>query len=254
MKAPNFISVEEAKRLPGLRLVLAREVPGPWSVAARLIFDIKGIPYAAVAHIAGEANEDIREWTGQASAPAAILDDERPRSGWSELLLLAEKIAPTPRLIPADENERAQMFGLCYELCGEDGFGWVARCLIFAAQQASGNVPYPSLIAKYASGHEIDHYSKRMNDVVALLDRQLARQAAVGSPYLVGKMLSAADLYWTAFSNMIDGMSEANCVMPDFFRQLGQLMSSYLDGPVPPALIRHRDFILDKYIDTPIRL
>src|SRR3546814_14846295 len=53
--------------------------------------------------------------------------DERPRSTWLEQLYLAERIAPEPRLIPADLDDRTLMFGLCNELCSENGFGWNLR-------------------------------------------------------------------------------------------------------------------------------
>src|SRR3546814_5770445 len=87
----------------------------------------------------GTPNEELKAWTGQTSAPVAMLDDDRPRAHWSEVLILAEQLAAEPRLIPADQDERTLMFGLCHEICGDDGLGWNARLLIFATQQAAGN-------------------------------------------------------------------------------------------------------------------
>src|SRR3546814_5254587 len=66
-------------------------------------------------------------WTAQTSGPVAIWQDERPRSTWLEQHYLAERLAPEPRLIPADLDDRTLMFGLCNELCSENGFGWNLR-------------------------------------------------------------------------------------------------------------------------------
>ena len=44
----RFVDIEEARAAAGLRLVIAGNVPSPWSQAAMGIFDIKGIDYIAV--------------------------------------------------------------------------------------------------------------------------------------------------------------------------------------------------------------
>ena len=54
-------------------------------------------------------------------------NDERPRTTWIEQLNLAERLAPTPRLIPEQFDDRVLMFGYCNELCGENGIGWTER-------------------------------------------------------------------------------------------------------------------------------
>ncbi len=45
---PNYVEVEEARGMAGLRLVLSPGVPGPWSEAAKGIFYVKKIPYIPV--------------------------------------------------------------------------------------------------------------------------------------------------------------------------------------------------------------
>ena len=53
----------------------------------------------------------LQSVTGQASYPAVLYENEPPRSGWAEILLLAERLAPEPALVPADAEERARFFG-----------------------------------------------------------------------------------------------------------------------------------------------
>ncbi|MFA7440926.1 MAG: hypothetical protein WCZ66_08130 [Sphingomonadaceae bacterium] len=252
MSAPAWASVDAARAASGLRLVLGRAIPGPWSVAARAIFELKGIPYIAVPHDAGMPNDEVREWTGQASAPIAVLDNDRPRANWSEILLLAETLQPEPPLIPADPRQRMEMFGLAHEICAEDGLGWVLRALLFAMQAEAGSLAMPTLLAKYGSRHTIAHYSRRLNEVIGLLAELLTAQKCVGSRYFVGDRLSAADIYWAAFSNLLHPMAPEACIMPDFVREIPAQIAPHLLAPLSPALIAHRDYVVDTYIQTPI--
>src|SRR3546814_11935419 len=55
------------------------------------------------------------------SAPVAMLDDDRPRAHWSEVLILAEQLAAEPRLIPADpvddRSEERRVGKECVSTC-----------------------------------------------------------------------------------------------------------------------------------------
>ena len=90
----EFVDLEQAKRRSGLRLVVVGGVPSPWSEAAKGILHVERVPFVAVRMRPGDTQ--LIEWTGQTSAPVAIYDDEAPRGGWAEILLLAERLAPTP--------------------------------------------------------------------------------------------------------------------------------------------------------------
>ena len=129
----EFVEVAEARTLSGLRLVLSLGVPGPWSEAAKGILYVKKIPYVRVRQEIGGANAELTEWTAQATAPVAIWNDEPPRSTWIEQLFLAERLEPTPALIPDDIEDRMLMFGYCNELCGEHGYGWAKRLMLLHA-------------------------------------------------------------------------------------------------------------------------
>ena len=51
-----------------------------------------------------EVSDLVAADPGQRSGPVAIYDDDKPRAGWAEILLLAERLAPTPvPLAPVDE-------------------------------------------------------------------------------------------------------------------------------------------------------
>ena len=76
------ISIEEARKRTGLRLLLLQGLPSPWSQAAKGIFHVKGIDKGIDYALAHGSESDppgiLEEWTGQASYPVAMFDDEQP--------------------------------------------------------------------------------------------------------------------------------------------------------------------------------
>jgi glutathione S-transferase len=252
MSAPEFVTIAEGRKLSGLRLALTQGVPGPWSVAAKSIMEVKGIPFKAVPQLAAQLNEELQEWTGHTNAPIAIYNDERPRVGWVEILLLAERLAPEPALIPASPEQRALMFGLAHEICGEQGYGWCARALLFAIQEEAGEGAYTSLKNRYSSGESPDQCAARINAIISMFERQMERQAEAGSDYLIGDSLTALDIYWMAFSNMMVAMEPDMCIMPDFYKQIGPTLDTRLERPTPAILIEHRNRIARRHLSLPI--
>src|SRR5579859_4684742 len=135
----QYIEVEQAIGMPGLRVVLTPRVPGPWTEAAKGILHVKQIPYVKVRQELMGPNLALLEWTKQASAPVFVYGNERPRSLWNDQLFLAERLQPNPPLVPADINERMLMFGLSDELCGEFGLGWSRRLMIIHSSLTDPN-------------------------------------------------------------------------------------------------------------------
>ena len=65
----EYIAVAEAREMSGLRLVLGVGTPGPWSISARALFDIRKVPFVPVRQELGGANEELVAWTGRRNAP-----------------------------------------------------------------------------------------------------------------------------------------------------------------------------------------
>jgi len=249
----SYISVEEAVPLPGLRIAFTQGVPGPWSEAAKAFCEIKGIDYQPVVQVGGDANAALQAWTGQNSAPCAVFDDERPRSHWSEILMLTERLQPEPRLVPLDEDDRALMFGIAHELCGEDGFGWSVRLLMLhVMEQTNAGVPVAHMRRKFSSGAPLDHAATRAAKIWDMLARRLELQQSLGSDYLVGASLTAADIYWTCFSNLVAAMDARDCPMPQFYRDWGAACVELIGQPVPAILLAHRERILRRHFTLPM--
>src|SRR5688500_13365420 len=107
MTAPTtFVDLETARAARGVRLVVAGGIPSPWSEAAKGILRVKGAPFVCVRMPPGD--KEVRSWTRARNVPAAMLDDEPARTGWAEILELAERITPSPSLVPAAPEARAR--------------------------------------------------------------------------------------------------------------------------------------------------
>jgi glutathione S-transferase len=258
-QAMQYLEPNEARSLPGLRLALTTGTFAPWSEAAKSIFAVKGIAYVPVAQYAGQENRDLVDWTGSRNAPVAVYADERPCEGWAEILLLAERLAPTIPLLPVDAADRALVFGLSHEICGEEGFGWTRRCMMFGrildAVRAGAEIE-PGLRAMLRDYRITEATSaaapSRAAKILRMLAARLHAQRTTGSRYLVGDRLTACDLYWACFAAMVEPLPQAVNPMPERIRRL------YVDvGPVlaearDPILFEHRDFIYATHLTLPL--
>lgn len=253
----QYISLDEAIERAGLRMVVVGDIPSPWGEAAKGILHIKRIDWAAVRLSYDDPR--IKEWAGQRSGPVAILDREPPRSGWSDILMLAERLAPEPSLLPADPEERALMFGLAHEICGEGGLGWSRRLqLIDAGLRGEGGFPQPAagyLARKYGYRPETDASAdRRVTHLLRLLSGRLQRQLDAGRPYYLGDSVTALDVYSATFMAMFAPLSEDVCRMERWNRRALETLDEATSAAIDPILIAHRDMMYEKHLELPLAL
>lgn len=253
----EYVEFEEARRRPGLRLVVVPRVPSPWGEAAKGILHVKGIPYVAVR--LDQANPALLEWAGGTSGPVALHEDERPRSGWAEILLLAERLAPKPALVPDAAEERAWMFGVAHEICGELGLGWCARNAgVHASLEGRGGFPEP--IAHYLARkydyrpEQAELCRRRVVEILGLLAARLRSQRQAGSRFYLGDALCALDLYSAAFMAMFAPLPPEQCPMPDAMRQAFTSRDEAIGQALDPILLEHRDFVYQTFLELPLSL
>ncbi len=257
----QYIDVEQAIGMTGLRVVLSPGVPGPWSESAKGILHVKKLPYVKVRQIIGAPNEALRRWTSQETAPSFIYNDERPRNLWNDQLYLVERIAPEPALIPEEIDERMRMFGLANELCGENGLGWARRLMLL--HETLSNPQAPAAARQFSDflGKKYDYNvpgavtaPQRVADIVTSFARQLDAQRRRGSKYLIGEQLSALDIYWACFAALIKPLPHELCPMPEGFRRMYTCAHPLITAAAVPALFEHRDFIYHNYLELPVDL
>jgi len=253
----EYISVEEAMEQSGLRMVVVGNVPSGWGEAAKGIFHIKGLPWAAVR--LRYDSEPLKAWVPRLSGPAVFYDKEPRREGWAEILLLAERLAPTPSLVPADPTERALMFGIAHEICGEAGLGWARSLqLVHAGLHGAGGFVEP--IAKYL-GRKYEYRTEQANAVgprvvalLTMLATRLRAQRVAGSAYYVGSTLTAVDVYSAAFMAMFVPLPPEQCAMNEGTRAAFETLDAPTKAALDPILLEHRDMLYARHLVLPLSL
>jgi glutathione S-transferase len=255
----QYIDVEEAVGMSGLRVVLTPSVPGPWTEAAKAILRVKNLAFVKVRQELMGENLPLQKWTKQATAPVFIYNDERPRSIWNDQLYLAERLQPNPPLIPAEIGERMLMFGLANELCGENGLGWARRLMIIHSSLSDTSVSEGAKKGTRFLGAKYDYSEQsavaapaRVAQILTTFNCQLEAQRQRGSRFLVGDHLTAVDLYWAAFAALIQPLPDDLCKMPSGFRKMYDCKDAVVNAASDPQLLAHRDFIYHEYLELPV--
>ncbi len=252
------ISISEARKLPGMRLLLLQGLPSPWSQAAKGIMEVKKIPYLRVHSMPDDPPELLREWTGQESYPVAAWEQERPLSGWSEILFLAERISSQPSLLPEGEADRTLFFGLAHEICGEMGLGWCRRLLsIHEGLRANPEAGFLKHLARKYGYHSPDLAEEATSRVISILhqlDSLLELRGNEGGHFFFGKQLGALDIYWATFSNLIEPLAPEYCSIPDSLRPMFTASDEGTKAAFTPALRAHRDFVFHEFLGLPMDL
>jgi glutathione S-transferase len=258
--AEEWIDVAEARRRGGLRLVSVRGVASPWSEATKAMLRVKKLPYARAGMQAGAPNDELVAWTGQNSAPVLAWEDEKPRTGWAEILLLLERLAPEPRLVPPAPAERALLFGLIHELAGELGFGWCRRA-DGIHQSAVKLPPGPARDGAQAFGRKYGYrpeeaalYARRVREILELFTERLRAQRARGARYLLGDELTALDLYWAAFAALLQPLPIEDCPMEKGMHAFYGIRDPAQRAPGDEILLEHRDFLYREHLELPVKL
>jgi glutathione S-transferase len=253
----EYVDFEAARARTGLRMVVVPGVPSPWGEAAKGILHVKRIPYVAVRLAAADAA--MAEWAGQRSGPVAIYEDEPPRGGWAEILLLAERLAPTPALIPSDAAQRALMMGIAHEVCGEMGLAWCRRNLGVHAG-LTGGVGFPEGVARYLADkyayrpEEVALYQARVVEVLGMLSARLRDQQQARSRFYLGDALTALDIYSATFMALFAPLPPDQCPMPEIMRPGFEHLDDATRKALDPALLEHRDFVYETFLELPLSL
>ena len=255
----DYQTVADAKNLPGLRLVLTAGVPAPWSESAKAVFKVKNIPYVPVLQKAAAANEELVAWTGHRNAPTAMYQNEPPAVTWLDILNLAERLQPTPSLVPEDIDDRILMTGLMNELAGEGGMLWSTRQLMFRAMvDAMGEeavVDSPMFRNYRYSAEAAASACKKAINILQRFELQLQRQAEKNSQYFIADRLSVLDLYWACFSQSLNPLPHDVNPMPKSLRTTwGTAADEMAKSGYSPdqSLFAHRDYIFREYIGLPL--
>ena len=255
----DWLTLQQAVRTPGVRLVLARfGVPSPWSEFCRALFDTKRIEYQRVDGRDPEGSYNaLRALSGQDSVPVILIGPESPRSSWLEQLYAAERLAPRVPLLPADPSSRALVIGLTAELCGEAGFGWSRRLQMITRLTAPGSHSRDQQIGlylkfKYGASNVVEDPQRRCDQIIGMFTERMRHQLSYGKGFLFGDRLSALDLAWAAFAAMIEPLPERQCPMSARWRDLFRWTPQSVSANDVQMLLAHRDRIYRQHLSLPV--
>ena len=253
----SFITLDEAAAMTeGVRITFIPGIQALYAEALKNICFVKEIPVIRALHplmgVDKKTGEDrqkrLYELTSQTSLPTMFFNGERPRNVWNEQLALAETIgsANSPALIPADFEQRVEMFGLCSVVLGEDGLVWNMR--IMNDGPLGRKYGYTDAASSTAPA--------KIAEVIGLIDRRLQKQAEQGSRYLVGERLTAADIYWATMSMSVTAVPPE--IMPVTEQNQGMLKFFAANSKIPiiaevlsHRIEAHQRHILQTYCETP---
>jgi glutathione S-transferase len=171
----------------------------------------------------------------------------------------AERLAPQPALLPESAEDRALVFGLAHEICGEMGLGWTRRLSgVHAGLQ--GGPGFPEGVAKYLGAkygyraEEAPGYSSRIAALLQMLSGRLHDQAAAGSQFYVGGGMTAVDVYSATFMALFSPLPQDLCPLSDSMRPALETMDDVTAAALDPILIEHRDRMYDRHLELPLSL
>jgi glutathione S-transferase len=205
-------------------------------------------------------DKEVRTWARASNAPVAIYDDEPPRTGWDQILALAERLGG-PSLVPQDGEQRVRMFGLCHELLSEGGALWNGRLLaVHRGLASNGASGFPPPVAMYLGGKygyapdRVEPARRRLGEQLGLLRDVLMSGRRAGGPYYFGNRLTALDVYSAAAMNLFSPPPESWCKMLPMIRAGFESTRSEFEGGLAPELLAHRDYIYTHHLELPIEL
>jgi len=238
-------------------MVVVGQVPSPWGEAAKAFFHLKHIEFAAVRLVYD--NETLKAWARELSAPVAIYDDEPPRSGWAEILMLAERLAPSPPLLPMAPEARGRALQLADKFCGRSGLGWNRRLQLVHAG-FSGVGGFSERIAAYLGGKygydaaQSSNYQARVRELLGEFSAALRVQRDAGHSYYLGDALSAVDIYSATFMGLFKPLPEAQCAMHTGARTALEWLDAPTAAALDPILLEHRDMVYERHLELPLSL
>src|SRR5262249_52361337 len=155
---------------------------------------------------------------------------------------------------PAD---RALVFGLAHEICGEAGLGWSRRLqLIHAGLHKSDG--FPERVSKYLSkkyGYSPEAGAvagPRVAELLSMLSARLKTQRQAGSRYYVGNALTVTDVYSATFAAMFDPLPPEQCKMDADIRAAFNTRDAHTNAALDPILFEHRDMMYREYLELPL--
>ena len=147
------------------------------------------------------------------------------------------------------------MIGLSHEICGELGLGWNRRLTMFQPMMESGEAPegIARMSAKYGYNEsDVALANQRQIATLGMLTSILKAQRDQGSDYFIGDAVTALDIYWAAFCNIMDHPPADQCPTVEAIKPLFEMIDPEVKSAIDPILLEHRDRIMQTHFKVPM--
>jgi glutathione S-transferase len=137
------------------------------------------------------------------------------------------------------------------------GLGWCRRLqTIHAGMQLDPPSPMARFLGpKYGYTEEdAAEAPGRVVEVLKLLRDRLYGQRAAGHRYLMGDQLSALDIYWATFCNLLAPLPPEKLPMPEPLRPIFTATDGDVKALLEGGLLEHRDFVYEEHLVLPVPL
>lgn len=238
-------------------LIVVAQIPSPWSEGVKGLLKVQGREFSALR--LDPRNQELHAWAGSASSPSLLLPGKPAFTQAIEIIEVLEETCPGQHLLPQEPGDRADAQRLVQELVDPGGLAWSRRLLgIHAGLTGQGGFVEP--IARYLGkkyGHDVSKVpaaKARVLEILGGLARRIKSQRDLGSPYLFGREVSAADVYCAVSMAIFAPYDEERCPMDPVIRQTFEERDQATLEALDPVLLEHRDFIYQTHLELPVRL
>jgi glutathione S-transferase len=105
-----------------------------------------------------------------------------------------------------------------------------------------------------ASANEEAQAQSRVLEILGLLANQLAESADAGHRYFMGSELSALDIHWATFCNLVSPLPPDQLTLPPDIAAIMTASDPETQAALAPELLAHRDFVYRTHLELPVVL
>lgn len=173
--------------------------------------------------------------------------------------MLAERLSPSPSLLPKEPDERAAALKLACDICGESGLGWWRRLQLIHAG-LNNEAGFPIAVSQYLGkkyGYSEDAGEAANDRTISLLQKLSARlhkQRENSSQYYLGDSITAVDVYSATCMALFDPLPAELCRMDEATRHAFGSLNDETKAALDPILLKHRDAVYKNYLELPLSL
>jgi glutathione S-transferase len=112
-----------------------------------------------------------------------------------------------------------------------------------------------AMARKYLSSEaEMAQAEDRVVEILRLLAAQLEQSKRAGHRYLMGAELTALDIYWATFCNLVKPLPPEKLPLAPGLAAMFEAKEPAIVAALDPALLAHRDLVYETHLELPVEM